>query len=143
MDLDRFKSINDRRGHQAGDELLVMVSRALEINSRPFDLVGRWGGEEFLAIIPNVDLPTLGRVAERYRLLVANCAIFREPAEPLRATISLGATVVQAGDSLDSLLARADQLMYRSKKDGRDRVTLGPTGCPPLGINGAECLGAQ
>jgi diguanylate cyclase (GGDEF)-like protein/PAS domain S-box-containing protein len=134
MDLDRFKSINDRLGHQAGDELLVMVSRALEINSRSFDLVGRWGGEEFLAIIPNVDLAALGRVAERYRILVANCAIFREPAEALRATISLGATVVQAGDTLDSLLARADQLMYQSKKDGRDRVTLGP---------GAECLGPQ
>jgi diguanylate cyclase (GGDEF)-like protein len=123
MDLDRFKAINDHRGHQAGDELLVMVSRSLELNSRPFDLVGRWGGEEFLAIIPNVDLAGLGRVAERYRALVGNCVIFRQP-EPLRVTISLGATLVQTGDSMDSLLARADQFMYQSKQAGRDRLTL-------------------
>ncbi len=124
MDLDHFKSINDRLGHQAGDELLVMVSRSLELNSRPFDLVGRWGGEEFLAIIPNVDPGALQRVAERYRALVANCVIFRQP-EPLRATISLGAALVREGDTMDSLLARADQFMYQSKQSGRDRLTLG------------------
>ncbi|MBI4797337.1 MAG: GGDEF domain-containing protein [Desulfarculus sp.] len=124
MDLDRFKAINDRHGHEAGDQVLVMVSRALELSSRPFDLVGRWGGEEFLAVIPNVDRKALGTVAQRYRMLVANCALYRE-GEPLRATISLGATLAQPDDTTDSLLARADQLMYHSKSSGRDQVTLG------------------
>lgn len=124
MDLDRFKAINDGHGHEAGDQVLVMVSRALELSSRPFDLVGRWGGEEFLAVIPNVDQKALGAVAQRYRMLVANCALYRE-GEPLRATISLGATLAQPDDNPDSLLARADQLMYHSKTNGRDQVTLG------------------
>ncbi|MBI5523302.1 MAG: sensor domain-containing diguanylate cyclase [Desulfarculus sp.] len=124
MDLDHFKAINDRHGHEAGDQVLVMVSRALELSSRPFDLVGRWGGEEFLAVIPTVDQKALGTVAQRYRMLAANCALYRDH-EPLRATISLGATLAQPGDTLDSLLARADQFMYQSKKNGRDQVTLG------------------
>lgn len=121
-DIDRFKPVNDEFGHATGDEAIKMVAATLANCVRPFDLVGRWGGDEFVAIIARVELWQLYAIAERLRLLVQQSPI-RTGARTLGVTISIGATLVRPGDTADTVLARADELLYRSKTSGADRVT--------------------
>ncbi|NTV13350.1 MAG: sensor domain-containing diguanylate cyclase [Desulfobulbaceae bacterium] len=123
FDIDHFKKFNDTYGHDVGDEVLKCVANTLVSNSRPFDLYCRWGGEEFVGIIRNCTAAELAMIANRLRLLVANAYVMHQ-GEGLQVTISLGATMLQAGDSMESLLKRADTLMYESKRAGRNRVTL-------------------
>lgn len=123
MDLDYFKSINDIYGHEAGDDVLRYVAKNFTANSRPFDLYGRWGGEEFVAIIRNVDATKLIGIAERVRRLIQESYIVRKE-ETIIVTISIGATLAEANDSLETVIKRADENMYRSKNEGRNRVTL-------------------
>jgi diguanylate cyclase (GGDEF)-like protein/PAS domain S-box-containing protein len=122
LDLDHFKAINDTHGHQVGDRVLRMVSRTLATNVRSFDHVSRWGGEEFLVIASNVDLPRLCLMAEKLRLLIQS-SVLTDFQPPIRITVSIGAAVVAPGDTLESLVARADKLLYESKTKGRNRVT--------------------
>ncbi len=122
IDIDRFKNVNDRYGHDQGDEVLKTVARTLQNCVRSFDVVGRWGGEEYLIIIANVEGDELVSTANRCRSLVEQSSLPLEP--ELRVTISLGATLARAGDTVDSIIKRADGLMYRSKQEGRNRVTL-------------------
>jgi diguanylate cyclase (GGDEF)-like protein/PAS domain S-box-containing protein len=124
IDIDHFKQVNDTYGHDVGDEVLKMVARTLANCSRSFDTVARWGGEEFIATAMNVDREGLLHIAERYRAMVAASHIM-VGGETLRVTISLGATLVTGDDTSESLVKRADELMYRSKQTGRNRVTLG------------------
>jgi len=124
LDIDYFKSVNDTYGHDMGDRVLQMVARTLAYCSRSFDTVARWGGEEFIASLMNVDRESLLRIAERYRAMVESSHI-RVGDSSLRVTISLGATLVTGDDTLESLVKRADGLMYRSKQAGRNCVTLG------------------
>ncbi len=123
IDIDHFKSINDNFGHNAGDETLKMVSKSLLHCSRSFDTVGRWGGEEFLAVIVNVDEERLYGIAERYRVIVENSQLDMDDFR-IRVTISLGATLAKKGDTLESLVKRADSLMYRSKATGRNCTSM-------------------
>lgn len=123
MDIDHFKDINDRYGHDVGDRVLKMVSRTLVHSTRPFDLVGRWGGEEFVGIATNVDFAQLERVANRFRVLVQQSSLNVGDFE-IRVTISVGATLAEPGDTGETLVKRADLLMYRSKAAGRNRVTM-------------------
>lgn len=122
MDIDHFKRFNDRFGHEAGDLALKTVARTLESLSRPFDVFGRWGGEEFVGIIRNVDRDGLLSVAQRCRALIEKTSIPLK--QPQNVTISIGATLARSGDDGPALLQRADTLMYRSKNAGRNRVTL-------------------
>lgn len=124
LDIDHFKEFNDRYGHDAGDEVLRFVAKTFIVNSRPFDLYGRWGGEEFLAIIRNISLRDLEELGDRLRLLVEQSYIVYE-SERLQVTISLGATLVRDDDTMESLVKRADTLMYRSKAAGRNCLTIG------------------
>jgi len=124
IDIDNFKPINDRLGHAVGDHVLKMVAKTLASNIRSFDCVSRWGGDEFVAVLVHIDPETLMSTAEKLRTLVKKSA-FSEHDEQIRATISIGATMVCDADTPDSLLQRSDALMYRSKQDGRDRVTVG------------------
>ncbi|HCD71309.1 MAG TPA: sensor domain-containing diguanylate cyclase, partial [Thermovirga lienii] len=110
--------------HEVGDEVLKMLSNTLINNSRPFDVFGRWGGEEFLGVIRNVDQTELSKVAERIRVLVEKSFIVHE-GKRLRATISIGATLFQDEDTMESVIKRADDLLYESKRSGRNRVTVG------------------
>ena len=123
IDIDHFKRVNDIYGHDVGDEVLKMIARTLLSNLRPFDILGRWGGEEFTAIIVNVNEEQLYSIANRFRLLVENSALHRGP-NIIRVTISIGATFAQANDTIDTLLKRADELMYHSKTTGRNRVSM-------------------
>ncbi len=123
LDIDHFKQFNDRYGHDVGDQVLKTVSKTLAANTRPFDLFGRWGGEEFIGIFRNVDRPILQRIGERTRVLVERTRI-KTPEEILHVTISLGATLADSQDDSHSLLKRADTLLYESKKGGRNRLAM-------------------
>ncbi len=126
LDIDHFKLINDTYGHAMGDEILRMVARTFTANMRTSDIVGRWGGEEFVAIVRNIDYQNLYNFAERLRILVAESHLIEESAV-IQVTISVGGTLACADDTVESLLQRADQLMYQSKTAGRNRVTLAPS----------------
>lgn len=123
IDVDNFKDVNDTHGHAVGDEILKLVARTFQANTRPSDVFGRWGGEEFLGLMGSAGDRDLMQVARRFRILVANSGLHQDR-ELVRVTISVGATLVQAGDTVESLVGRADQLMYQSKKSGRNRVTM-------------------
>lgn len=122
IDIDRFKLTNDRYGHYIGDKVLQVLAKTLSKNTRSFDMVGRWGGEEFIAIIVNVESKKLGAIAQRYRLLVEQSQLVRDP-ENIAVTISIGATLSRTDDTVESIIKRADKLMYHSKELGRNRVT--------------------
>ncbi|MCW4386804.1 diguanylate cyclase [Salinibacterium sp. SYSU T00001] len=118
-DIDRFKSVNDRYGHPVGDAVLQAVASALEQNVRAESSVVRWGGEEFLVVLPAMALDTAVPLAERLRALVAEAET--EPAGAV--TISLGVAEWFPGEGLASVVSRADKALYSSKTHGRDRVT--------------------
>lgn len=124
MDIDHFKAVNDTYGHEAGDRVLQTVARTLRGATRSYDLVGRWGGEEFLAILTNTSPEDLLAIAERYRALVEQSDVLYKR-KRLRVTISLGGTLADPRlDTFSSVVARADQLLYESKRLGRNRVTI-------------------
>jgi diguanylate cyclase (GGDEF)-like protein/PAS domain S-box-containing protein len=124
LDIDRFKAVNDTYGHDVGDDVLRMVARTLEYCSRSFDIVARWGGEEFVLVVMNVDRDALGCIAERCRAMVESSRM-NIGDKPLLVTISLGATLAFGDDTPESLVKRADALMYRGKQEGRNRVIMG------------------
>ena len=121
MDIDLFKHINDTRGHEAGDEVLKMVARTFLNNSRAFDMIGRWGGDEFLGLLVNVDQKSIAEIGERYRNLVSHSVIFRQQ-EELRVTCSVGVVMVEKDDTEKTLLNRVDKVMYLGKKSGGNCV---------------------
>jgi diguanylate cyclase (GGDEF)-like protein len=122
-DIDHFKNINDRHGHEAGDAVLRSVAATLRATVRETDLLGRWGGEEFLAVLVDADAGRAADVAERMRANVAATPLEGLP-EP--ATISIGISTRQqvepAADVWEALLKEADTQLYRAKSAGRNRV---------------------
>ncbi len=120
IDIDHFKGVNDRYGHDIGDEVLKMVAKTLQNSVRPFDVVSRWGGEEYVVVIAHVEGDELLTTANRCRTLVESSHI---PApSSARVTISIGATLAREDDSVESLVKRADEFMYRCKATGRNCV---------------------
>ena len=124
LDIDRFKNVNDTHGHAAGDQVLQMVAKVLAGAIRSYDMVCRWGGEEFVAIVKHVDASLLGGVAEKLRMLVENSSI-DTGTQLVRVTMSIGGTIMRQGDTRDALIRRADGLMYEGKARGRNTVVLG------------------
>jgi diguanylate cyclase (GGDEF)-like protein/PAS domain S-box-containing protein len=124
LDIDHFKTFNDNYGHPVGDQVLQVVARTLKAAVRPYDMVGRWGGEEFVGIIRNVDAPHLEEIGQRLRELIGNSALPYQD-RVLQVTVSIGATLALVEDSIESLVHRADALMYTSKQLGRNRLTIG------------------
>lgn len=120
LDIDHFKEINDRHGHQAGDQVLVEVARLLQDTVRETDTVGRWGGEEFLVICEQTDAAGVLKAAENLRLKFQE---HRFPVVPHK-TVSLGVTTYRDGDSVNDLVARADDALYLAKEKGRNRVEI-------------------
>jgi len=120
-DLDRFKQINDRHGHLVGDRILRDVATRMATGARNSDIVGRYGGEEFLIIFDAAPLDVARELAERIRLRVM-ADPFMEQATELAVTVSLGVAQARDTDDVDSLTARADRAMYAAKRAGRNRV---------------------
>jgi diguanylate cyclase (GGDEF)-like protein len=121
LDVDHFKEVNDTHGHDTGDKVLRMEARTIGGNLRSVDAVGRWGGEEFVAVIINSTEEHLHMAAERCRKLVAASALDTGSSQ-IRVTVSIGAAMVGSDDTSESLLSRADSLMYRAKAGGRNRI---------------------
>ena len=121
-DVDHFKSVNDTHGHDAGDRVLRHMAQLMAETVRAHDAVGRWGGEEFLALLPDTDLPAAAQVAQRMRLAVAD-AVF-EGSTPLRLSITIGVASLRRGESVERFIARADAGLYRGKVAGRNRVEV-------------------
>lgn len=125
MDIDHFKDFNDKYGHDIGDLVLRFVAKTFSSNSRPFDLYGRWGGEEFIGVIRNIKGHDLENFGNRVRELVANSYIVNNLNQTLQVTISIGATIANEEDTVDSIIKRADELLYKSKAAGRNCLTFG------------------
>jgi diguanylate cyclase (GGDEF)-like protein/PAS domain S-box-containing protein len=124
LDIDHFKRFNDTYGHATGDAVLAMVGKIMVNLVRRSDTVSRWGGEEFVAILPSITAEVLGRVAERLRVFIEQSFIMVEN-EKLQVTASLGVTLATSDDTPSTILHRVDALMYSSKMAGRNRVTMG------------------
>ncbi len=124
IDIDNFKQVNDRHGHHIGDEVLKMVARTLMKNTRSYDFIGRWGGEEFIAIIVNVTEEQLISIAEKFRFLVEQCGL-AVGSNAVKVTVSIGASMIKSDDKMTEVVDRADKLMYQSKKAGKNLVTIG------------------
>ncbi len=124
FDIDHFKKVNDTYGHPVGDQVLTLVSKTLMTNARTFDLFGRWGGEEFIGIIRNISEEDLIDLADRLRILIQKSFIEHENSK-VQVTISAGLTMIRTEDTIESIVNRADDLMYQSKQNGRNRITTG------------------
>jgi len=124
IDLDHFKSINDRHGHAIGDAVLRRAAGLLHEQLRADALLARYGGEEFLALLPVRDLPAARRVAERMRVALAGAPWAAQVAEGVRVTASFGVALLGSDEALEQAIARADEAMYRAKAGGRNQVQV-------------------
>ncbi len=143
-DVDHFKDVNDRYGHATGDRVLRLIARTLAGNVRPYDVAGRWGGEEFLLVMHGLTAAGLKQLGERLRALVTQSRLqlrvgatagaqveaphdvlgtaSEVSAAPLSVTVSLGATLSRPDDTSETLVGRADALLYQAKHAGRNRL---------------------
>jgi diguanylate cyclase (GGDEF)-like protein/PAS domain S-box-containing protein len=138
LDVDLFKRVNDAYGHKTGDEVLRSVARTMAANLRAFDFLGRWGGEEFLAVIQCVGVADLCRVAARCREL-AGCTGVPVAGGSVRVTLSAGVAVVEERASPAEMVELADQRLYAAKNAGRNRL-VGPVEVRAGASGGAERL---
>ena len=123
LDIDLFKNVNDLYGHQVGDQVLKVVASRCQKSIRSIDILGRYGGEEFALLLPELDLDGAQKVAERLRRVVAEKPVETQ-AGPQNITISLGiARLKQSMAGFEDLLVRADKALYRAKRAGRNRVS--------------------
>ena len=121
VDLDHFKSINDAHGHHAGDQVLRAVVEKMAAGVRGQDRIGRYGGDEFVLLLPETPIHAACEALERARAAVASLRF----EHPVALTISVGVVALQSGESLDDVLRRADAVLYRAKALGRNRVVAG------------------
>lgn len=124
LDLDHFKRINDNYGHMAGDRVLKLIASVLRRRLRGGDFIARFGGEEFVLLVPDTPLAAGAKLAEALRAAIEVCP-FHFKGEPVTVTVSIGMTAFKPGERSDLVLKRADQALYRAKNAGRNRVELG------------------
>ncbi|NJL87052.1 MAG: GGDEF domain-containing protein [Leptolyngbyaceae cyanobacterium SM1_1_3] len=123
IDIDHFKMVNDNYGHQVGDLVLQKMASAAVTTLRRGDTLGRFGGEEFIALLPETALPEAQEVAERLRQTIANLAIAVSSKHSLQITVSLGLSIYLPADAtLDAIITRADAALYVAKAEGRNQV---------------------
>jgi diguanylate cyclase (GGDEF)-like protein len=125
-DLDWFKDVNDRHGHPAGDSVLSEFAALLQETVRDVDLAGRWGGEEFVLILPGTDLAGGARVAERIRVALAGRVVLAVDRTPITVTASFGVAAIPPAKTASELFAAADAAMYQAKRAGKNRVETAP-----------------
>jgi diguanylate cyclase (GGDEF)-like protein len=133
-DIDHFKRINDAHGHQAGDEVLREVARRMQRSLRGYDIAGRFGGEEFLLVLPGCSLEEGAKLAERICHVVCSEPV-KAKNERIEVSISLGVAVANppVPADLEALLGSADAALYRAKEAGRNRVEFSVNPRPPSG----------
>lgn len=124
LDADHFKTINDTHGHEVGDQVLIGLAQVIGNELRSQDLLARWGGEEFLILLPETDAESARVIAERIRVSLASFPWSDMVNVPLNVTLSAGVSELRPGDDLNTVISRADTALYRGKEGGRDRVEL-------------------
>jgi two-component system, cell cycle response regulator len=138
LDVDHFKHINDRRGHAAGDVVLGAVGRLLASAVRTCDIVARWGGEEFVLVLPSTSLEGAEQVAERIREQLESAKINDGSGELIPVTASFGVAAYAGGETLEQVIDRADRAMYLAKSGGRNRVVTDDTVTAAQPVSAAE-----
>ncbi len=120
LDIDHFKAVNDTYGHQAGDKVLCRLAALFKERVRRTDILGRWGGEEFMILCPETDIASAGALAEQLRLAIEDAPF------PVggKVTVSFGVARHKGGDTVGSVISRADEALYRAKQKGRNRVEV-------------------
>ena len=129
LDIDHFKKVNDRYGHLTGDEVLEKIATLIRRNIRDTDIVGRYGGEEFIIILPHTNLSSAWGVAERLRSIIEKAEMKDTTGNAFVVTVSQGLSCWERGEDADSLISCADEALYKAKEKGRNRVQilLGPS----------------
>jgi two-component system cell cycle response regulator len=127
LDVDHFKSINDEHGHAMGDQVLAALGRMLAQYARKTDLVGRWGGEEFVVVLAGANEAGARIAGERIRSAVEKMTVLDDKGQRVPITISIGIACLEVNDKVDVLVERADHAMYQAKATGRNRVVVAPT----------------
>ncbi len=122
-DLDFFKKVNDTYGHLAGDKVLKLVARVLSKNLRTSDFIARFGGEEFVVLMPSTTAEEGARAIDKLRASISKSP-FNFHGKPVTITMSFGITQTQDADTPDDLFGRADKALYEAKQKGRDRVCI-------------------
>lgn len=122
LDIDYFKNINDNYGHDIGDEVLKQIASLLEQNIRPEDMVGRFGGEEFIIILNEINLSTVVEIAERCRLQIENMQIQISPTSSIHLTASFGIAIRKQSETNENIIRLADQALYLAKTKGRNQI---------------------
>lgn len=123
IDLDRFKQVNDTWGHAVGDRVLGMVARTLEASLRPMDVLCRWGGEEFVVLVPNSSVEGLSALARRMQMLLSQSWVEHE-GNRVEVTASFGLALSGSGETASQVVERADREVYLSKRSGRDCISM-------------------
>lgn len=123
LDIDHFKNVNDTYGHECGDKVLIAVSRGLEKALRAQDILARWGGEEFVCLLPETGLEGIRTAAEKIRSMM-EVSQYRCEDVPISVTVTLGACVYDGSCSIDECLRRADDALYKGKKQGRNQIVI-------------------
>jgi diguanylate cyclase (GGDEF)-like protein len=134
IDIDHFKAVNDTYGHLAGDAVLTTLAATIRAVLRDYDLIGRFGGEEFCVLLPHTTAPEAQQAAERLRHKLAQLIVPAGPGPdpvPLQVTVSIGVAMLESGRrDLDELIAAADTALYHAKQSGRNRVCVTPDSTP-------------
>ncbi|WP_150303365.1 sensor domain-containing diguanylate cyclase [Pseudomonas saliphila] len=124
LDIDHFKSVNDHYGHACGDQVLIALSHSLKQHSRDNDLIARFGGEEFVMLLPDANLEEAYRCAERIRAAAETLQVRADPDAAVHITVSIGVAEVGVGyETIETALSRADRALYQAKHSGRNRVS--------------------
>lgn len=122
IDIDHFKNINDTYGHTIGDLVLKEITHRISERMRDYDLVCRYGGEEFLVIAPETNIQHVHELAERLRVMISEIPLVVDADTTITMTISIGVTQLRREESVEAMISRADTALYRAKELGRDRV---------------------
>ena len=123
IDVDRFKSVNDAYGHEAGDKVLVRIANAIRDGVRDYDLCGRWGGEEFMIIMPEISAADGAKAVERMRLAIAGVQMVADGA-PVQISASFGIAERKLGEHISDTINRADAALFEAKHNGRNRYEI-------------------
>jgi len=125
IDIDHFKAVNDTYGHFAGDDVIASVAEVLKVQTRPGDLVCRFGGEEFVIFLKQADLDLGGVIAERLRKAIAT-SVVESCGVQIKVTVSIGGSLKDAAEEIDAAIKRADAALYEAKALGRNRTVMSP-----------------
>jgi len=128
IDIDFFKKVNDMHGHNAGDDILRVFASTAKSALRETDVISRWGGEEFLVLMPHTPISQANVVVQRMRAAVSEVLVVTNSGARLKVTFSAGLAAYRQGEPIDSIIERADKALYRAKSEGRDRTVLDHSG---------------